>query len=107
MNGIKISSTICQHSTHCAHSYDNDDDATLVWRFFCAFVLRLAGGLRQRPNVNFKPSRMHSQASVLCETSFDAVAVAATKIQKTKRKTDTTTLDTDTFEIDADGKVRI
>lgn len=107
MHGIEISSTICQHSTHCAHSYDNDDDATIAWRFFCAFVLRLAGGLRQRPNVNFKPSRMHSQASVLCETSFDAVAEAATKIRNTKKKTDTTTLDTDTFEIDADGKVRI
>lgn len=106
MHGIKISSTIYQHSTHCAHSYDNDDDATIAWRFFCAFVLRLAGGLRQRPNVNFKPSRMHSQASVLCETSFDAVAKRLQKFE-IQKKTDTTTLDTDTFEIDADGKVRI
>lgn len=82
MNGIQISSKFYLHSTHCAHSYDNDDDATIAWRLFCAFVLRLAGGLCQRPNVNFKPSRMHSQASVLCETSFDAVAVAATNIRK-------------------------
>lgn len=47
---------------------------------------------------------MHSQASVLCETSSDAVAAAATKIiekdNSRKRYKQLSSQDTDTFAID-------